>query len=263
MPKLKANLNIIASALLLITLITVPAIVGYIHDFLSSLTHQKVIRHVEDAHIVDIYLQRYNATADSWSQNTQSWTYDPDTHKIIIPSVEQDAPTDSIIRFFIRLNASYYTGKWLWDEKIEHIIIHMSTSTNITTSSDRPLYVYAFDDSGTSHAKTFAFNKNGSDITFDIELTYTLRAWFSQYSYKSAAGVGLYFMLQIVSPTNLNGEYVELTIYFTRTEQAWVAGISDVVLGAIGVGMIIVAVFATPYVNLKDLTRLARGRRRR
>ena len=254
MAKLKANLNIIASALLLITLITVPAIVGYVHDFLSSLTHQKIIRYVEDEHIVSIDLGWYNSTASRWQWENQAFVYDDANHTIILPSIEQTAPSAREIRMNISLNASYYLGKWLWDAKVEHMIVAISTSTNITLEK---VSLFAYDDAGNVKQKDFHINKNGTDITADIKLTYAMRAWFSQYTGTCGGGgdTGLAIGLRITNPSTLDGEYMELRIYFTRTERSWVAGISDAVLAGIGVLMIVAAALATPYVSLKDLAR--------
>jgi len=262
MPK-KATLNIAASVLLLLTLISVPAMVGYIHDFLSSLTHQTVIRYVEDKHIVYIELRWYNSTAGSWQTDVQSWVYDNATHKIIIPSIEQSAPSestsDTTLRLNVLLNSSYFTGRWLWDACVEHVIIALSCSANTTIHYT---IVGAYDDAGVYHAKEWYPNASGADYTIDLKLSYALRAWFSQFTGQLASGAGLAIGLRFSEPASLAGEYMELTIYFTRTEKAWVAGISDAVLAGIGMLMIIAAIFATPYVSLKDLARLAKGRRR-
>jgi len=258
MAKLKANLNIIASALLLMCLITTPAIVGYVHDFLSSLTHQAIITYVEDKHITRLEFQSYNGT---WlSPERQSWTYDPDNKTIIVPSISYTVASNAEkTSLTIKLNYTYFTGAWLWDQKVEHIIIALSCSANLSTI-DIYLRVYAPD--GSFDYKCFDIAKSGYDITIDITLSYTMRAWFSTYTGHSGNGDGMVFVIDFSNP-NLNGEYLMIKAYFTRSERSWVAGISDAVLAGIGVLMIIAAVFATPYVSLKDIAKLGSKARRR
>jgi len=257
---MSGKLNIIASITLLCVLLLTPALAGYIHSFLSSLTHQKIVSYVEDSHLVQMYLKWYNSTAGTWMTDPQDWTYDPDEHKIIIAAIEQSGPTDTAIDFYINLNGSYFTGAWLWDNKIEHIKIFLSLSTNITVST--PLCVYVYDDTGTGHAREFSINETGCDIDIDIAINYATRAWFASYSGQTSGGTGMTFMLKITEPADLNGEYMEMTMYFTRTEQDWVAGVSDYVVASIGILLFIAGVFATPYVSVKDVRKLFSRRRR-
>ena len=255
----KRGVALLASVLLLGVLVLMPAVIGWFYDFVSSLTHQITVKQLSDADLLGISLGWYNSTAEAVQWEPQSYTYDPDAGTIIIPSVAQSGSTDQPIMLEIRVNHTSITGKWLWDDRIEHIVIAVAVSTNITVSNVK---LTAYDDAGNGHAKTYELNKTGDSLTLDLSLSYTTGAWFSQYDGHRADGTGLRFELVITDPLDLNTQYMELSVIFTRSEKSWITGLADYMLGMAGIGLLVAGLFATPFVSLRQIRELFRPRRR-
>ena len=254
----KRGVALLASILLLGVLVLTPAAIGWFYDFLSSLTHQVVVARVDDVSLVDLRLGWYNSTAGAWTWEGQEWTYDPERYTVIVPSVSQGGDSGSTVLLSIQLNASCFTGKWLWDEHIERLRVAVSASANVSISEVR---IYAYDDAGEAYDKSFGVSANGTELAVGVELGYATRAWFSQFTGQQN-GIGLQVRLVFSAPQNLAGEYLELAVSFLRSEKSWVAGLADYMLGMAGIGLLVLGLFATPFVSIRQIREFFRPRRR-
>jgi len=239
---------------LTILLVIVPALVSNAWSYISSLTEQE--RHyVMDTHIREILIRWWNETASDWKPETQSWSYDAGNYTIIIPSCSQSGTPQSHFTSIIIVLYNNITGSWLWENRMEQIVITITSSINLTVNN-----VYLWNEYKPGEYIVLQdMAGSGSHLSLAHRFSYTELAQMSLWTGGQITGLRIF--INMPYDVSLNGAYLELKIYWLKTKLAWVSALGDYMLGFIGFAMFFAGIIATPWLSWRQIARAIKRKR--
>ena len=123
------------------------------------------MHYVEESDIKNI-LRRYRYASD-WVCKPQSWIYNLGDNTILIPAIE-DGPLDQDSLNSIVLVLWNITGSWMWEQRVEELVIEIACSINLTVN-----HVWLFDDNyGERKLELNDMTGSGTNFTLTHRFSY-------------------------------------------------------------------------------------------
>mgnify|MGYP000091244570 CR=1 FL=1 len=186
--------------------------------------------------------------------------YTTDGDDIIIPTLP--SPSDgfsSTKAIQIFLNGTLLKGSDIWEAKCVKLIAYCEMPN--TQSEQVSLKIYGYDDGGSPMLlNTLEKTPNTTAWTIELEYTTIMLSKYATSTGVSSIGAGL-----TLSFENVNvgpDDYVLFRVVWYVGKAPFSQSQIDLLLLGSGIVMMVCAAFATPYLSLKQLQALGRGRRR-